>query len=165
MKALMSKPPRIKPAICEARKKQKWNIVRGDIVQVIGSHPESGKQGTVLEVNRKNDRLRVEGVNLYKKKLKGNSERGLKSRLVDREKSIHYSNVNLVDPVTSQPTKVIRRILEDGTKVRVSKASGAIIPRPEILLVRRKPIRQVVTDKDTTDEDVWASTYVPYENR
>lgn len=83
-----------------------------------------------------------------------------------RERGIHYSSVNLVDPVTNLPTRISRKYLEDGTKVRVAKRSGAIIPRPEILAERRKPMRTNITDKDTTDdEDVWEVTYVPYAER
>ena len=81
---------------------------------------------------------------------------------MERERSIHYSNVNLVDPVTGLPTRVRRKILEDGTKVRVAKKSGAIIPRPEILLERRKPKNMTVTESCTTDADaVWEITYKP----
>jgi len=55
---------------------------------------------------------------------------------------IHYSNVRLVDPVTKQPVRVGWRFLEDGAKVRVTKggkASGSVIPRPEVLAQRRVP--------------------------
>ena len=41
------------------------------------------------------------------------------------------SNVNLVDPTTNQPTKIRYGFLEDGTSVRISKKSGAIIPKPD----------------------------------
>jgi len=165
MKAIMQQPLRIKPQIREAQKKNKWNIVRGDTVQVIGKHPESGKQGIILEVNRKNDRVTVEGVNMYTKIIKGDAERGVKDRSIKKERTIHYSNVNLVDPVTSLPTRIVKRYLEDGTKVRVSKRSGAVIPKPEILTVRKRPVSQVVTDKDTADEHVWASTYEGYKRK
>ena len=43
----------------EAAKKKRWNILRGDKVQVIGRHPESGKQGIVMEVLRKKGLLRT----------------------------------------------------------------------------------------------------------
>ncbi len=107
--------------------------VRGDKVEVIGHHPEKGKQGIVLEVNRKADRVRVEGVNLGVHCIKGDKERGQKGMQVMRERSIHYSNVNLVDPITNKPTRITKKYLEDGTKVRVAKKSGAIIPRPDIV--------------------------------
>ena len=119
-----------KPQLIEAAKKTRWNILRGDAVQVIErKHPEFGKQGTVMEVNRKADRVTIKGVNLGVKHVKGNPELGTKGRTIMKERSIHYSNVNLVDPVTGLPTRVYRKFLEDGTKVRVSKRSGAVIPR------------------------------------
>jgi large subunit ribosomal protein L24 len=130
---------------------------------VIGHHPEKGKQGIVLEVNRKADRVRVEGVNLGVHCIKGDKERGQKGMQVMRERSIHYSNVNLVDPITNKPTRITKKYLEDGTKVRVAKKSGAIIPRPEILSIRKKPISTTITDKCTSDEDlVWEQTYVSH---
>jgi len=60
------------------------------------------------------------------------------------------------------PTRVARRTLEDGTKVRVAKKSGAIIPRPEILKERRRPKNIASTVSDTSDADlVWETTYSP----
>lgn len=56
---------------------------------------------------------------------------------------IHYSNVQLLDPVNSCPVRCQWRYLEDGTKVRVTtgqKASGSIVPRPDILTKRKTPI-------------------------
>jgi large subunit ribosomal protein L24 len=152
-----------KPQIREAAKKSKWNILRGDTVQVIDrKHPECGKQGIVTLVDRKRDRVIVQGINLAPKHIKPKPDMGRPGRTVERERSIHYSNVNLVDPVTGLPTRVRRKILEDGTKVRVAKKSGAIIPRPEILLERRKPKNMTVTESCTTDADaVWEITYKP----
>ena len=165
MKSGQPKLKQLKPQIREAQKKTKWNILRGDTVQVIErKHPEYGKQGVVMEVDRKKDRVIVEGLNLGPKRIKGDPERGLKGKTIQKERSMHYSNVNLVDPVTGYPTRVFRKYLDDGTKVRVSKKSGAIIPRPDILTVRRRPLSAVVTESDTTsDEDVWEVTYVAQE--
>ena len=165
MRAIMKNTNDMKPQIREAKKKKRWDILRGDLVQVIGGHKDSGKQGIVLEVIRKQDRVKVEGVNLYSKLVKGDPQKGTTDRFVQKEKTIHCSNVNLVDPVTKLPTRISRRYLEDGGKVRVAKKSGAVIPHPEILSVRKRPMRQVITDKDTRDEDVWASTYIPYDQR
>lgn len=161
MKELMkSGNPRIpKPALREAAKKTKWNIVRGDKVEVIGNHPESGKQGIVKQVIRKQDRVIVEGVNLGPRRLSGNPDLGIKGTTVMKERAMHYSNVNLVCPLTNKPTRVGRKILEDGTKVRISKRSGAIIPKPETLKVRRKPKSAIVTRDDTLDKEVWEVTY------
>ncbi len=153
-----SKP---KPAAEQAAERTKWNIVRGDKVEVIGNHTEKGKQGVVLQVLRDLDRVIVEGVNLGSKHIKGDAERGIKARKVQRERSIPYSDVNLIDPVTLKPTRIIRKYLEDGSKVRVAKKSGAIIPRPEILNYRKRPVSSRVTESDTVEDDVWEQTYFP----
>eukprot|EP00543_Licmophora_paradoxa_P005012 CAMPEP_0202444272 /NCGR_PEP_ID=MMETSP1360-20130828/3411_1 /ASSEMBLY_ACC=CAM_ASM_000848 /TAXON_ID=515479 /ORGANISM="Licmophora paradoxa, Strain CCMP2313" /LENGTH=164 /DNA_ID=CAMNT_0049060233 /DNA_START=185 /DNA_END=676 /DNA_ORIENTATION=- len=157
MKTLMKSgnPNIAKAQVVEAAKKKKWNIVRGDKVQVIGNHPEKGKQGIVKQVLRDRDRVTIEGINLAPRQIKGDLNRGLKGSRIIKERSIHYSKVNLVCPVTNQPTRIFRKFLDDGTKVRVSKKSGAIIPRPEILKVRKKVLSPIITQDDTLDEDVW----------
>lgn len=110
---------------------------------------------------RKLDRVIVQGINMGTKYVKGDPDRGIKGRAIERERSIAYSKVNLIDPITGKPTRVGYKFLEDGTKVRFAKKSGAIIPRPEILTMRRRPVLSFVTDSDTTDEDVWRVTYQP----
>jgi len=154
-----------KPQLIEAAKKTKWNILRGDQVQVISrKHHEYGKQGIVLKVDRQRDRVIVENVNMGRKNVKANPDAGLPGKTIYRERSMHYSNVNLVDPVTGFPTRVYRKYLDDGTKVRVAKKSGAIIPRPEILTQRRNPKPVNVTESDTdNDDDVWEVTFNPEE--
>ena len=49
---------------------------------------------------------------------------------VEKEVSLHYSNVALVDPTDGKPCRIIYRYLEDGKKVRVSTRSKRIIPFP-----------------------------------
>jgi len=152
-----------RPTQKETPHRSKWNILRGDTVQVIErKHPEFGKQGVILKVDRTRDRVIVEGVNKGSHFLKSNPDLGRpKGVTVQRERSMDYSNVNLVDPVTGLPTRVTRKILQDGSKVRVAKRSGAVIPRPDILTVRRRPKSVSVTDSDTTnDDDVWEVTYI-----
>ena len=76
---------------------------------------------------------------------------------------IHYSNVRLVDPVTKAPVRVAWRYLEDGSKVRVTrgaKASGAVLPRPEVLAQRRVPV-PLAGAKDTATAAVAEVTHVP----
>eukprot|EP00592_Proboscia_alata_P010688 CAMPEP_0194357470 /NCGR_PEP_ID=MMETSP0174-20130528/4941_1 /TAXON_ID=216777 /ORGANISM="Proboscia alata, Strain PI-D3" /LENGTH=186 /DNA_ID=CAMNT_0039127499 /DNA_START=29 /DNA_END=589 /DNA_ORIENTATION=+ len=163
-KLAQGRPKRI-PQLIEAAKKTKWNILRGDTVQVVGKHAEKGKQGVIIEVDRKSDQVVVEGVNMKERFVKADPESGTKRGSEMMPHPLNYSQVNLVDPVTGFPTRVGRKYLEDGTRVRVSKRSGAIIPRPEILLIRRKPISQTVSDKCTTDELVWKVTYDPKQDR
>lgn len=52
-------------------------------------------------------------------------------KAIQKEAPVHISNVNLVDPQLQKPTKIKFAYLEDGTKVRVSKRTGALIPKPD----------------------------------
>ena len=82
--------------------------------------------------------------------------------IVSVESPLHYSNVSIVDPVTNAPVKVSFRYLEDGTKIRMTRgklASGSVIPRPDILKLRRKPRPAEVGPKDTTVPATRASSH------
>lgn len=100
------------------------HVKTGDLVQVIAGK-DKGKQGKILKVLRKENRVIVDGVNIITKHLKPsniNPEGGV----VKTEGKIHASNVMLVDPKTKQPTRVGKEI-KDGNKVRVSKKTGNVI--------------------------------------
>ena len=62
----------------------------------------------------------------------------------------------------SEPTKISRRFLEDGTKVRVSKKTGQIIPKPNPL-ANRKIRSALAGPKDTAPGDVFEVTFTDYE--
>ena len=68
----------------------------------------------------------------------------------------------LVDPTMDKPTKISRRYLEDGTKVRVSKISGQIIPKPDPV-ADRLPRSMIMGPKDTKPEDVFKVSFPDYE--
>jgi large subunit ribosomal protein L24 len=100
-------------------------IRKGDTV-LVTSGAERGKRGEVLRVMPKADRAVVQGVNVAKKHTKPRGM-GQPGGIVEVEASIHLSNLKLVDPKTDTPTRVAFRVLEDGRKVRVAKASGNVI--------------------------------------
>ena len=110
----------------------RWRIGKGDIVQV-NSGKDKGKIGEVLKVDRKKNRVTVEGVNIkLKRKLDQSAEDGESQRGIETiQHGIRYSNVNLVDPETGVGTKTRFAYLADGTKVRISRDTGTIIPKPE----------------------------------
>ena len=87
---------------------------------------DRGKRGEVLSVMPKDDRAVVQGVNVAKRhtKPKGMGQPG---GIIEREATIHLSNLMLVDPKTDKPTRVGFRVLDDGRKVRVARASGDVI--------------------------------------
>jgi large subunit ribosomal protein L24 len=100
-------------------------IKKGDTVLVI-TGADRGKQGEVLRMLPKEERAVVHGVNIAKKhtKPKGMGQPG---GIVEAEATIHVSNLKLVDPASGKPTKVGFRVLDGGQKVRVAKATGAVI--------------------------------------
>ena len=155
-------PPQNKNA--SQPKPPKFRIVRGDTVQVIDNrHVDKGKQGIVQHVLRDSHRIIVEGINVRTHRIKGNPDRGIAGQTLKKEASIPYSMVSLIDPVSNQPTRTYQSFLEDGSKVRVAKKSGAVIPRPDVLRFRKRPINSLICPVSDTSNphDVWELTYVP----
>jgi large subunit ribosomal protein L24 len=100
-------------------------IKRNDIVEVIAGK-DKGKRGKVMRVIADRDRVLVERVMMIKKHLKPNPQRNIQGGIAEQESPIHISNVMLVDG-EGEKTRVGTRI-EDGKKIRFSKASGNNIP-------------------------------------
>jgi len=106
--------------------KKKYNIKKNDKVQVTAGK-DRGKVGKVLRINRKDDRVVVENVNMVKRHTRGNPYSGQQGGIVDKEAPIHISNVMLMCPQCTEPTRVGRTSTEDGKKVRVCKKCNEFI--------------------------------------
>jgi large subunit ribosomal protein L24 len=106
----------------------KYKVMKGDRVRVIrGNHRDM--EGTVLEVLKDSDRVRVEGVNMRKRHTRP-SQDDPDGGIITFEAPIHISNVMLIDSATEEASRVRIRIEEDGTKERISVKSGNPIPKP-----------------------------------
>jgi large subunit ribosomal protein L24 len=103
-------------------------IRRNDNVVVIAGR-DRGKRGRVLRVLPERNRLIVEGVNLIKRHTKPNPQRNIKGGIVEREASVHASNVQLVCPECGRPTRIGRRILGDGRKVRICRKCEGVVDK------------------------------------
>jgi large subunit ribosomal protein L24 len=103
---------------------RKFKIKKGDRVVVVTGR-DRGKQGEVLRVVRKEDRLIVQGVNMVKRHSRPSA--GHPGGIIDKEAPIHVSNVAHVDPSTNRPTRVGYKLLDDGRKVRVARRSGEVL--------------------------------------
>jgi large subunit ribosomal protein L24 len=103
---------------------QRFRIKKGDRVCVI-SGKDKGKSGQVLHVMRQDNRLIIQGINLVKKHQKQTIAQ--EGGILQKESSIHISNVAHIDPVSKKPTRIGIKFLEDGRKVRIAKSSGEII--------------------------------------
>ncbi|XKT75220.1 MAG: 50S ribosomal protein L24 [Patescibacteria group bacterium UBA2103] len=95
-------------------------IKKNDTVKVIAGK-DKGKTGKVLTAFPKEDKVLVEGVNVFKKAVKQTKTE--KGGFKDVTRPIHVSNVMIVDPKENVPTR-IGIIEKDGKRVRVAKKSN-----------------------------------------
>jgi len=96
-------------------------IKKGDQV-VINTGKDKGKQGEVIRVD--GERVVVSNVNIVKRHTKPNPQAGVAGGVVEREASIHISNVAVVNPASGKGERVGFKVLEDGRKLRVFRSSG-----------------------------------------
>jgi large subunit ribosomal protein L24 len=104
----------------------KLKIKKGDTVVVISGR-DKGRSGEVLRVFPADARAIVQGVHLARRHTK--PRMGQPGGILEKELSIHISNLALIDPQSGKPTRVGYKFLEDGRKVRVARRSGEVIDR------------------------------------
>src|SRR5437868_14649062 len=104
----------------------KLKIKKGDNVVVISGR-DKGKQGQVLRVLPQEARLVVQGVHVARRHTK--QSLGEPGGIVDKELTIHVSNVAHIDPQSGKPTRVGYRSLDDGRKVRFARRSGEVLDK------------------------------------
>ncbi|MBW6401718.1 50S ribosomal protein L24 [Roseomonas sp. HJA6] len=100
-------------------------IRKGDRVQVL-TGKDKGRQGEVIKVMPTEGRALVQGINLVKRHQKPQGM-GRPGGIQEKEAGIDLSNLALLDPKSGKPTRVGFKLLEDGKKVRVAKASGEVL--------------------------------------
>ena len=101
--------------------RNKLKIKKGDQVVVL-TGKDKGQKGEVTQVLTEERRVFVQGVNMVTKHVKPSQFNA--GGIEKVEKSLHISNVALVDPKTDKPTRVGYTVEKDGTKVRVARRSG-----------------------------------------
>ena len=100
----------------------KLHIKKGDTVYV-NTGKDKGKTGKVIKVFVEEQRAIVEGLNIVSKNQKPNAKNP-QGGIIKMEAPIHISNLNVVDPKTGKPTRIGRRLNEEGKLVRYAKKSG-----------------------------------------
>ncbi len=98
-----------------------------NVVVVTGK--DRGKRGRVLRLVPGKNRLIVESVNFMKRHTKPNPGRNVKGGVVESEAPLHASNVQIVCPECSAPTRIGRRVLGDGRKVRICRKCDGVVDR------------------------------------
>ncbi|PVU84925.1 hypothetical protein BB560_007215 [Smittium megazygosporum] len=158
--------PRVQKLLKPLKKKdlvKDWNVFRGDQVCVMKGK-DKGKIGTVVEVLRERNIIKVENLNLAKKKVM--KTESTPSGYIMKEMPIHVNDVSLLDPSTNLPTKVkVLPYFNDETgkneKRRYSISTGTFIPRPKPLDPKETSVDGPC---DTSAEDVQEVTYKPMKN-
>lgn len=102
------------------------HVKKGDKVKVLAGK-DRGKEGTILEVYPKKDRVLVEGVNMVQKHAKPSQENP-QGGILNQEAAIHVSNVLPIDPKSGEPTRVGYEV-RDGKKIRIAKKSGEALDK------------------------------------
>ena len=96
---------------------------------VVTAGKDRGKRGRVMRIVADKNRVIVEGVNVIKRHTKANPQRNVKGGIVEREAPLHASNVQLVCPECGKPTRIGRKILGDGRKVRVCRKCEGVVDK------------------------------------
>jgi large subunit ribosomal protein L24 len=99
-------------------------IRKNDQVIVITGR-DKGRRGTVTKIL--GDRVWVENVNVVKRHQRPNPAKGLQGGIIEKEMSLHASNVMLLNPTTDKGDRVGYRTLEDGRKVRYFKSNKEVV--------------------------------------
>jgi large subunit ribosomal protein L24 len=102
--------------------------LRTDDEVIVISGKDKGKTGKILRVDRRRERVYVEGINIVKRHQRPNPARpNAQVGVIEREGPVHVSNVALLDPKERRPTRIGTRRTEQGTRMRVTKRSGTEI--------------------------------------
>ncbi len=102
--------------------RKKMHVKKGDTVYVV-SGKDKGKTGKIIKVLRAKDRAIVEKLNIVKRHQRPN-QANPSGGIVEKEASIHISNLMLYDEAEAGPTRIGRKVLGTGERVRYSKKSG-----------------------------------------
>ena len=101
-------------------------IRKGDqVVVTTGNKKIKGQTGEVLRVD--GERVFVSNLNLVKRATKPNPQAGQAGGLIEREASIHISNVMPFNPGSGKGERVKTKVLENGERLRVFRSSGEAI--------------------------------------
>ena len=99
---------------------QKFKIKKGDQV-VVNTGRDKGRRGEVIEVQRSENRVLVQGCNIVKRHTRPTQTNP--GGIINKEAPLHISNVSLIDPDSGKATRVGYEV-KDGKKVRIARRSG-----------------------------------------
>ncbi len=103
-------------------------IRKNDQVKVIAGK-DLGRSGRVLKVLRDKNRVVVEGVSMLKRHTRANPSKNLKGGIVERESTIHVSNVMILCGSCGKATRIGHSLLGDGKKIRICRSCGTSLDK------------------------------------
>ena len=106
---------------------KKFNIRKNDKIMVV-TGKEKGKIGTVLRIIPEKERVIVEKLNFVKRHTRPGGK-SAKGGIVEKEAPIHITNIMLVCGKCAEATRVGKKVLEDGRKVRFCRKCGEVIDK------------------------------------
>ena len=104
------------------------SVKKNDNVIVLSGR-DKGKRGRVLRVIPEKTRVIVEGVNFVKRHTRANPQKNVKGGIIEREASVHASNVQIVCPECGKATRAGHKRLDDGTRVRVCRKCEGVVDK------------------------------------
>jgi large subunit ribosomal protein L24 len=104
---------------------EKLLIKKDDTVMVVAGK-EKGKSGKVIRIIRKKDAIVIDRLNFVKRHLKAGGSHG-KGGIMEKEAPIHISNIQLLCKKCNLPTRIGKKTLEDGRRMRVCRKCGEAI--------------------------------------
>ena len=101
------------------------NVVKNDLVLVIAGN-DKGKQGKILKTFPKSDKVLVEGIRMIKRHTRPNPN-NQQGGIVEKEAPINISNVMVICPKCSKPSRIQKKILETNKSVRICRSCEEMI--------------------------------------
>ena len=101
-------------------------VVKNDTVRVVSGN-DRGKTGKVLKVFPKKERVIVEGIHFIKRHTK-KSQKNPQGGIIEKEASIHVSNIKVICPKCQKSTRLGRKVLSDGKRIRICKKCSEMLP-------------------------------------
>jgi large subunit ribosomal protein L24 len=101
------------------------HVRRGDLVEVVAGR-EASRRGRVLRVMTESNRVLIEKVNLVKRHMRP-TQKHPQGGIVEKEGSLHISNVRLVCPRCDEPRRMGTRVGEDGKRTRFCRKCGEAV--------------------------------------
>jgi large subunit ribosomal protein L24 len=102
----------------------KWKIKKNDQVLVLAGK-DRGARGRVMRVLSSPGKAVVEHVNMVKRHTRPNPQQGIQGGILEKEGPVQISNLMVICPECGEPSRLGRKVLEDGRSQRVCKSCSA----------------------------------------